>query len=97
MKLKITEEAWGINHRTGKSSVRKTDEKTFDCVAGELPPFETGRRSFTIDEVTEEGITLSVHCANEKYNKTWKLKKGEGAFYRPMSMDGGYQYTFKVK
>lgn len=97
MKMKITEEAWGINHRTGKSNVRKTDEKSFDCIAGESVVFETGRRSFTVDAVTAESVTLSVHCANVKYNKTWELKKGEGAFYRPMSMDGGYQYTFKAE
>lgn len=96
MKLKITEEAWGINHRSGGSSIRKTDEKTYDCVIGELPPFKNGKL-FVIDEVTEDSVTFSVHCANEKYNKTWTLKKGESQFYRPLSMDGGYQYTFKVK
>ena len=97
MKLQIIEEAWGIDHRTGSSSVRKTDDKTFDCVPGDLPTFEKGRRNFSIDEVTEDGITVSVHCTNEKYNKTWTLKKGDSEFYRPMSMDGGYQYTFTLK
>lgn len=97
MKLKIKEEMWGINHRSGAHSVHKTDEKAFDCVVGALPPFPKGRRCFFIDEVTDDGITLSVHYENEKYNKSWTLKKGEGAFYRPMSMDGGYQYSLKVK
>lgn len=43
MKLLITEEFWSICIRTGRSSVKKTAQKTFECVVGMLPPFERGK------------------------------------------------------
>lgn len=76
MKLLITEEFWSICIRTGRSSVKKTAQKTFECVVGMLPQFERGRRSFSIDEVTDTAVTVTVHCADERYNRTWTLKKG---------------------
>ena len=72
MKLLITEEFWSICIRTGRSSVKKTAQKTFECVVGMLPQFERGRRSFSIDEVTDTAVTVTVHCADEH----GRLKKG---------------------
>lgn len=97
MKLKITEEFWGVDRRSGKGGTKKTDEITAECAPGAELIFEKGRRRFVIDEVSGESVTFSVRYADEKYNKTWTIPKGEGAFYRPLSMDGGYQYIFKVK
>ena len=97
MKLLITEEFWSICIRTGRSSVKKTAQKTFECVVGKPPPFERGRRSFSIDKVTDTAVTVTVHCADERYNRTWTLKKGESVLYRPRYFDGGYQYRIKLK
>ena len=52
----------------------------------------TGRRNFSIDAVDEESVTITVHYENSVNNKTWTIPAGESTFYRPMSMDGGYQY-----
>ena len=66
MKLRITEEMWGINHRTGESSVRKTDEKKLDCAANAAVTFEKGHRSLFIGEVTENSVSGTSRCANER-------------------------------
>ena len=77
MKLKIKETAWGINRVAGGYRERVTADECFPCKVGELPDFGKGWRHFTIDEVTENSISLSVHCADPKYNKTWTINKGE--------------------
>lgn len=42
-------------------------------------------------------ITLSVHCADPKYDRTWTLERGGELTYRPRSFDGGYIYDFRLK
>ena len=96
MKLKIKETAWGITRATGAYKEKKTAEEHFPCEIGALPEFGKGKRHFTVDAIEEESIRLSVHCADPKYNKTWILRKGEEAVYRPRSFDGGYFYKFKL-
>lgn len=96
MKLKIKETAWGINRKNGDYRERVTAEISVSCEVGDIPDFGKGRRRFGIDEVNESGISLSVHCADPRYNKTWKIKKGEEVTYRPRSFDGGYFYNFKL-
>ena len=96
MKLKIKETAWGINRVAGGYRERVTAVLCFPCKVGELPDFGKGKRRFTVDEVTENSISLSVHCADPKYNKTWIINKGEEITYRPRSFDGGYFYEFKL-
>ena len=96
VKLRIKETAWAINRMAGGYRERITADVCFSCEVGELPDFGKGKRQFTIDEVSETGISLSVHCANPKYNKVWILKKGEEITYRPHSFDGGYFYQFKL-
>ena len=96
MKLKIKETAWGINRVAGGYRERVTAVLCFPCKVGELPDFGKGKRHFTIDEVSETGITLSVHYADPKYNKTWTINKGEKITDRPRSFDGGYFYNFKL-
>ena len=96
MKLKIKETAWGINRVAGGYRERVTADVSVPCEIGEIPDFGKGKRHFTVDEVTENSISLSVHCADPKYNKVWILKKGEEITYRPHSFDGGYFYEFKL-
>ena len=96
MKLKIRETAWGINRVTGDSRERVTANVSVPCEIGDIPDFGKGRRHFTIDKVSDNSISLSVHCADSKYNKTWTINKGEEITYRPRSFDGGYFYQFKL-
>lgn len=96
MKLKIKETAWGINRVAGGYREKVTADVSFPCAVGSIPDFGTGKRNFTIDEVNENSIVLSVHCANSRYDKTWTIKKGEEITYRPHSFDGGYYYQFKA-
>ena len=96
MKLKIKETAWGINRVAGGYRERVTAKLCFPCKVGELPDFGKSKRRFTVDEVTENSISLSVHYADPKYNKTWTINKGEKITYRPRSFDGGYFYEFKL-
>ena len=96
MKLKIKETAWGIDRRAGGYRKRVTAHVTFPCKVGDIPDFGKGKRHFSIDEVSDNSVSLSVHCADSKYNKTLTIKKGEQAVYRPRSFDGGYFYDFKL-
>ena len=97
MKLKITEEMWGIDCRAGKYRVKKTGALTAECAPGQEILFSAGRRRFVIDAVTADGVTVSVRYADPKNDRAWTLARGESTFYRPRSMDGGYQYTLKLK
>lgn len=96
MKLKIIETAWGINRMTGGYRERITADVSFPCVVGDVPSFGKGGRHFVIDEVTENSVSLSVICADPKYNKTWIIEKGNEVIYRPRSFDGGYFYQIKT-
>lgn len=96
MKLKIKETAWGINRVAGGYRERVTANESFACEIGDVPEFGKGGRHFTIDEVNENSVRFSVHCADPKYDKTWTIKKGEEIVYRPRSFDGGYFYNFKL-
>ena len=97
MKLKITEKMWGIDCRAGEYRVKKTGALTAECAPGQEILFPSGRRRFVIDAVTADGVTVSVRYADPKHDRAWTLARGESAFYRPRSMDGGYQYTLKLK
>ncbi len=92
MKLRIIEEFWSINRRTGERNTKITDNRAFEPIVGSVLEFPTGRRRFTIDDVNEESITVTIHYANTASNKTWEISAGDSQFYRPRSIDGGYQY-----
>lgn len=96
MKLRIKETAWGIDRMAGGYSERVTADVCFPCALGDIPAFGKGGRHFTIDEVTENSVSFSAHCADPKCNKTWIIKKGEEITYRPRSFDGGYFYDIKL-
>lgn len=93
MRLRIVEELWGIDRRTGKRSVNTTDNRVFPVVAGsERLEMPKGGRRFTIDAVDASGITVTVHCRNQAASRSWVIPAGESRFYLPHSMDGGYRY-----
>ena len=94
MRVRIVEEFWGINRRTGERSTRQTDEKTFMPVVGSIMEMPTGRRKFSVDVVDEDSVTVTVFYENNPTaNKTMLITKGDSVVYRPVSRDGGYKYT----
>lgn len=97
MKLRIEEKFWGINHRTGNKSERVTADVVFPCEVGLLNDFGSQGKRFSIDEVSENSIVLTIHYENNpSANKSWEIKVGEKVSYMPWSFDGGYKYRFFV-
>ena len=98
MKLRIIEECWGINRRTGERSTNQTDEKLVNAALETVIEMPIGRRKFHIDAVSEDSITVSVvYDNNPAANKTYVIIKGESVLYKPMSRDGGYKYTLSYE
>ena len=98
MKLRIIEECWGINRRTGERSTNRTDEKLVNAAPETVIEMPIGRRKFHIDAVSEDSITVSVvYDNNPSANKTYEIIKGESVLYKPMSRDGGYKYTLSYE
>ena len=98
MKLRIIEECWGINRRTGERSNKQTDEKLVNAVAGTVIEMPAGRRKFSVDAVSTDRITVTVvYENNPAANKTYEIVKGESVLYKPMSRDGGYKYTLSYE
>ncbi len=98
MKLRIIEECWGINRRTGERSNKQTDEKLVDVVVGTVIEMPTGRRKFSVDAVSTDSITVTVvYENNPAANKTYEIVKGESVLYKPMSRDGGYKYALSYE
>ena len=94
MKLRIIEECWGINRRTGERSTNQTDDKLVNAVAETVIEMPIGRRKFHVDDVSEDCITVTVvYENNPAANKTYEIIKGDSVLYKPMSRDGGYKYT----
>jgi hypothetical protein len=50
-----------------------------------------------VDSVTADSVVVTVHYQKEQYNKTWTVMKDRGIYYRPISMDGGYEYLIDLK
>ena len=98
MKLRMIEECWGINRRTGERSTNKTDEKLVNAALETVIEMPIGRRKFHIDAVSENSITVTVvYENNPAANKTYEIIKGESVLYKPMSRDGGYKYTLSYE
>lgn len=97
MKLRIQEWFWGIDHHNGNYEERIIAEISVICEAGVNLRFETGRRQFSIDKVTQCTIELSVYTLNCSAPKeTWSIKAGGKQIYVPHSFDGGYKYHIDV-
>ncbi len=98
MNIRIVEERWGVNHRTGSRSSSQTDEKVFEPVVGATLNMPIGRRKFIVDAADDIAVTITVHYENNpSADKSWTINKGESIYYRPMSVDGGYKYTISYE
>ncbi|MBQ9929701.1 MAG: hypothetical protein IJO72_02840 [Oscillospiraceae bacterium] len=92
MKLVIREQFWLVDAPTRTTNLAKVP-----VVPGRVPDMGWGSMYFTIDSVTEDSAVVTVHYQNEQYNKTWTVTKGQGVYYRPVSMDGGYEYLINLE
>ncbi len=97
MKLIIKEELWEIDFRTGKLKIQKSEKQKVPCFVGKVIAFEKGKHSFEITEVTDDTVGFTALNAEERYNKQWKLKKGDSTLYQPVIHDDGYIYLFRLK
>ncbi len=92
MKLVIREQFWLVDAPTRTTNLAKVP-----VVPGRVPDMGWGSMYFTIDSVTEDSAVVTVHYQNEQYNKTWTVTKDRGVYYRPVSMDGGYEYLIDLE
>jgi len=92
MTLVIKEQFWAVDAPT-----RTTEIVRAPAVAGKVLKMERSSMCFTIDSVTEDSVVVTVRYQNEQYNKTWTVMKDRGVYYRPISMDGGYEYLIDLK
>lgn len=91
MKLRIKVEFWAVGQKT-----KKVKTVTAPVKVGEVEGFEDSRTSWVIDEAGENCVKVSYRCYDGTVAKTWELKANDEFFYRPMSFDGGNQYTIKL-
>lgn len=97
MKLRIVEIFWGINRRDGGRSEKVTADITIPCEVGDIPEFGSHGKSFSIDEVSEKSIVLSIHYKNNpSADQKWRIRVGGKKEYMPWSFDGGHKYQFYV-
>lgn len=98
MIIRIIEEFWLINRRTGMRTVKESDHQVFPAEVGSELKMETGRRVFLVEAVSDTQVVLSVVYANNPdANETWTIIAGESVVYRPKSFDGGYRYTISYE
>ena len=60
MNIRIVEERWGVNHRTGSRSSSQTEEKIFEPVVGATLNMPIGRRKFIVDASDDIAIIIYV-------------------------------------
>ena len=88
MKLKIIEYFWSVGHRTKRKGTYK-----LPLIEGKTikPRFANLR----IDKVEEDKVIVSFNRDDGTLIKELMVEKGKQNYYRPMSMDGGYEYILK--
>lgn len=92
MTLVIREQFWAVDAPTRTTGIVRAP-----AVAGKVLKMERSSMCFTIDSVTEDSVVVTVRYQNEQSNKTWTVTKDRGVYYRPISMDGGYEYLIDLK
>ncbi len=99
MRLHIKSVRWAINRVTGKRTERVTANVTIPCQIGELVPLSSDRHNFTVDEITDEYVKITVHYFNNPdANKTITVENdGTQHTYAPRSFGAGSIYYFTIK
>ena len=88
MKLKIIEYFWSVGHRTRRKGTYK-----LPLIEGKtLKPHFANLR---VDKVEEDKAIVSFNRDDGTLIKKFTVEKGKQNYYRPISMDGGYEYVLK--
>ena len=89
MKLKIIKYFWAVGRRTKRVGANRipVSEGASLNINGVL---------FKIEKIEEDAVAVSVIRRDGKTIKEMTVEKGKRAYYRPMSMDGGYEYILKL-
>ena len=88
MKVKIIEYFWAVGHRTKRKGSHK-----LPLVEGETR--KINYVSFKIAKVENDKVIVSVNRDDGTLIKELTIEKGKQNYYRPMSMDAGYEYILK--
>ena len=90
MKLKITDYFWAVGRRT-----RKFKTVRVPLEVGPVKGLDTVS-TWQIDEVGEDFVKLSVIRHDGETIKTFTVTKEKSEYWRPLSMDGGHEYTMEL-
>ena len=90
MKLKITDYFWSVGNPTRKvKTVYSSLEVGVIKEMGEITTWQ-------IDDVGENFVKLSVIRHDGVLIREFTISKGNEAYWRPRSMDGGHEYRMKL-
>lgn len=90
MKLKITNYFWAVGRRTKKVKTVYAPLKV-----GEINGVDKVC-TWRIDEVGEGYAKVSCIRHDGVPIKSWTVEKGKTEYWRPRSMDAGYEHTIKL-
>ena len=88
MKLKIIEYFWAVGHKTKRKG-------TYRLPLIEGKTLKPHFANLKIDKVEEDKVIVSFNRNDGTLIKELTVEKGKQCYYRPMSMDGGYEYVLK--
>ena len=88
MKIKIIEYFWAVGHRT-----RRKGSYKLPLIEGETRKINYAK--FKIDKVEDDKVIVSINRDDGTLIKKLTVEKGKQNYYRPMSMDAGYEYILK--
>ena len=94
MTIRIIEEGWGVDRKTGNGSSRITCDRVVKISSPIAIRISVGKRDFMV--VTDaEGVAnvTVINDNNPLQSKSWTISRGESVKYTPVSRDGGYKYT----
>lgn len=89
MKLKIIEYFWAVGRKT-----KRVGTYRMPLDVGQTR--EINRMSFKIEKVDGDKLTVSINRKDGTLIKEISVEKGKQSYYRPMSMDAGYEYILKI-
>ena len=89
MKLKIIEYFWAVGHKTKRKG-------TYRLPLTEGKALKPNFANLKIDKVEEDKVIVSFNRDDGTLIKELTVEKGKQNYYRPMSMDGGYEYVLKI-
>ncbi len=94
MLLRMIEEFWSVDRKSGKSSLKRLSDAAVTPSVGAVYEFAKGNRRFVIDEIHDDSLVISARYENDRVRWTQTVPRGKRTFYKPRSFDGGYQYYF---